>query len=62
MHVDGTMSRGQGGAPRWIGHIFRRVCKQNGIEHRLTKPYHPRIIGREGRMVRSINAGSWSTR
>jgi len=23
------------------GHIFGRVCIDNGIEHRLTKPYHP---------------------
>ena len=23
------------------GHIFDRVCDQHGIEHRLTKPYHP---------------------
>lgn len=22
-------------------HIFGRVCGENGIEHRLTKPYHP---------------------
>ena len=27
------------------GHIFDRVCDQNGIEHRLTKPYHPRTNG-----------------
>jgi transposase-like protein len=25
----------------WIAHIFGRVCNQNGIEHRLTKSYHP---------------------
>jgi hypothetical protein len=24
-----------------MGHIFGRVCRENGIEHRLTKPYHP---------------------
>ena len=23
------------------GHIFDRVRKEHGIEHRLTKPYHP---------------------
>jgi transposase InsO family protein len=27
---------------RFLGpHIFDRVCIANGIEHRLTKPYHP---------------------
>ena len=26
----------------WLGpHIFDRVCREHGIEHRLTKPYHP---------------------
>jgi transposase InsO family protein len=24
-----------------MGHIFDRVCREHGIEHRLTKPYHP---------------------
>src|SRR3954453_21108921 len=23
----------------WMGHIFDRVCREHGIEHRLTKPY-----------------------
>ncbi len=27
---------------RWLGaHIVDRLCQENGIEHRLTKPYHP---------------------
>ena len=30
-----------GPTARWMGHIFDRVCRENGIEHRLTKPYHP---------------------
>src|SRR5919107_3560697 len=30
-----------GHTARWMGHIFDRVCRENGIEHRLTKPYHP---------------------
>ena len=28
--------------PMFGSHIFDRVCKQHGIRHRLTKPYHPR--------------------
>jgi len=35
-------------------HIFRRVCQENGIEHRLTMPYHPWINGQAERMVRTI--------
>jgi transposase InsO family protein len=35
-------------------HIFGRVCQDNGIEHRLTKPYHPWTNGQAERMVRTI--------
>lgn len=35
-------------------HIFGRVALENGIEHRLTKPYHPWTNGQAERMVRSI--------
>lgn len=35
-------------------HIFGRVCQENGIEHRLTKPYHPSTNGQAERMVRTI--------
>jgi transposase InsO family protein len=35
-------------------HIFERVCRENGIEHRLTKPYHPWANGQAERMVRTI--------
>jgi transposase InsO family protein len=35
------VQRDQGGVQGCIGHIFGRVCKQNGIERRLIKPYHP---------------------
>ncbi len=32
-----------GATRRYLGaHIFDRVCGQNGIEQKLTKPYHPR--------------------
>ena len=22
----------------WMGHIFDRVCREHGVDHRLTKP------------------------
>lgn len=36
------------------GHIFDRVCKEHGIEHRLTKPYYPWTNGQAERMNRTI--------
>jgi transposase InsO family protein len=40
---------------RYLGaHIFDRVCTENGIEHRLTKPYHPWTNGQAERMNRTI--------
>ena len=48
--TDRYQSDGRG----WISHIFGRVCGQNGIEHRLTKPYHPWTNGQAERMVRTI--------
>lgn len=41
-----------GGSPG--GHIFSRVCADNDIEHRLTKPYHPWTNGQAERMNRTI--------
>lgn len=35
-------------------HIFDRVCDENGIDHRLTKPYHPWTNGQVERMNRTI--------
>ena len=44
----------RGGNPGWLIQIFERVCRENGIEHRLTKPYHPWTNGQAERMVRTI--------
>ena len=35
-------------------HIFSRVCREHGIEHRLTKPNHPWTNGQVERMNRTI--------
>ena len=44
----------QGVSQTWTGHIFGRTCQSNGIEHRLTKPYHPWTSGQAERKVRTI--------
>lgn len=46
------LQRGQ--SRGWLIHIFERVCLENGIERRLTKPYHPWTNGQAERMVRTI--------
>lgn len=43
-----------GATARWMGHIFDRVCDENGIEHRLTKPYHPWTKRQAERMNRTV--------
>lgn len=37
-----------------FGHIFDRVCRENGIEHRLTKIAHPWTNGQVERMNRTL--------
>jgi transposase InsO family protein len=45
----------EGPSRRFLGpHIFDRVCIEHGIEHRLTKPYHPWTNGQAERMNRTI--------
>lgn len=37
-------------------HLFDRVCRAHGIEHRLTKPNHPWTNGQVERMNRTLKA------
>lgn len=40
---------------RYLGpHIFDRICAENRITHKLTKPYHPWTNGQAERMNRTI--------
>ena len=43
------------------GHIFDRVCDEHGIEHRLTKPYHPWTNGQAERMNRTVKDATIKT-
>ena len=45
----------RGPSRTWLGpHIFDRVCIDNAIDHKLTKPYHPWTNGQAERMNRTI--------
>ena len=49
------LPKNRGGATAMLrGHPFDRVCKLNGIEHRLTKVNHPWTNGQVERMNRTI--------
>jgi transposase InsO family protein len=50
-----------GPTARWMGHIFGRVCREHGIEHRLTKPYHPWTNGQAERMNRTVKEATVKT-
>jgi transposase-like protein len=51
--ADAPRNRG-GWTARFRGHSFDRVCREHGIEHRLTKPYHPWTNGQAERMHRTV--------
>jgi len=43
-----------GPTARYSVHMFDRVCRENGVEHRLTKPNHPWTNGQVERMNRTL--------
>ncbi len=52
----------EGPTRRFLGpHIFDRVCNENGIEHRLTKLYHPWTNGQAERMNRTVKDATIKT-
>jgi transposase InsO family protein len=49
------LPKNRGGSTALLrGHPFDRVCQQNNIEHRLTKPNHPWTNGQVERINRTI--------
>jgi transposase-like protein len=52
----------EGPTRRFLGsHIFDRICLEHGIEHRLTKPYHPWTNGQAERMNRTVKDATIKT-
>jgi transposase InsO family protein len=43
------------------GHAFDRVCREHGIERKLTKPYHPWANGQAERMNRTVKEATTKT-
>ena len=43
-----------GPTARYRLHMFNRICREHGIEHRLTKPKHPWTNGQVERMNRTL--------
>ena len=54
--ADLPKNRGQNPAVEAMfgGRIFDRVCKEHGIQHKRTKPYHPWTNGQAERMNRTV--------
>src|SRR5690606_22513125 len=43
-----------GPTAHWRVHMFDRVCREHGIEHRFTKPNHPWTNGQVEHMNRTL--------
>lgn len=49
------------GTERYRAHPFDVICYRHGIEHRLTKPFHPWTNGQVERMNRTIKQATTKT-
>lgn len=61
--TDNGIQFADAGKPRRYGfsHPFGRLCRACGIEHRLTKPYHPWTNGQAERMIRTLKEATVRT-